>query len=206
MTETLGIRRQPTQARARERVERILAAATALIAETGSDAVRMTEVAERAGVPIGSLYQYFPDKPAILRTLAMRVMERVRDGLRQNLEGLEDAKDAIMRVDATMVGYYDLFLNEPVTRDIWSATQSDKALQELDIEDSRENGRIFSAALKHLVPKRNHARLETASFLLMQLSGSAVRLAIAVGRKEGDRQIAEFRSIMRRELESLLDA
>ena len=206
MTETLGIRRQPTQARARERVERILAAATALIAETGSDAVRMTELAERAGVPIGSLYQYFPDKPAILRTLAMRVMERVRDGLRQNLEGLEDAKDAIMRVDATMVGYYDLFLNEPVTRDIWSATQSDKALQELDIEDSRENGRIFSAALKHLVPKRNHARLETASFLLMQLSGSAVRLAIAVGRKEGDRQIAEFRSIMRRELESLLDA
>ena len=206
MTETLGIRRQPTQARARERVERILAAATAQIAETGRDAVKMTEVAERAGVPIGSLYQYFPDKASILRTLAMRVMERVRDGLRQNLEGLEEAKDAITRVDATMVGYYDLFLNEPVTRDIWSATQSDKALQELDVEDSRENGRIFFAALKHLVPKRNHTRLETASFLLMQLSGAAVRLAIAVGRKEGDRQIAEFRLIMRRELESLLEA
>ena len=205
MSDITGIRRQPTQARARERVERILTAATELIAETGSDAVRMTEVAERAGVPIGSLYQYFPDKPAILRTLAMRVMERVRDGLKQSLQEVRDGKDALARVDATLAGYYELFLTEPVTRDIWSATQSDKALQELDIEDSRENARIFFAALKHLVPKQKHERLETASFLLMQLSGAAVRLAIAVGRKEGDRQIEEFRRIMRRELESLLD-
>lgn len=204
MSDIAGIRRQPTQARARERVERILTAATELIAETGSDAVRMTEVAERAGVPIGSLYQYFPDKPAILRTLAMRVMERVRDALRQNLEGVQSAADAMARVDAIMVGYYNLFLTEPVTRDIWSGTQSDKALQELDIEDSRENARIFFDALKHLVPKRRHARLEAASFLLMQLSGAAVRLAIAVERKEGDRLIEEFRSVMRRELESLL--
>ena len=205
MSDITGIRRQPTQARARERVERILTAATELIAETGSDAVRMTEVAERAGVPIGSLYQYFPDKPAILRTLAMRVMERVRDGLRQSLQDVQDSRDALSRVDATLAGYYQLFLIEPVTRDIWSATQSDKALQELDIEDSRENARIFLAALKHLVPKQKHERLEAASFLLMQLSGAAVRLAIAVGRAEGDRQIDEFRRIMRRELESLLE-
>lgn len=205
MTDRTALGRQPTQARARQRVERILAAATALIAETGSDAVKMTEVAVRAGVPIGSLYQYFPDKPAILRTLAMRVMERVRDGLRQNLEGVESAADAMARVDAIMIGYYNLFLTEPVTRDIWSGTQSDKALQELDVEDSRENARIFFEALKHLVPKRNHARLEAASFLLMQLSGAAVRLAIAVERKEGDRLVDEYRGIMRRELESLLD-
>lgn len=206
MSDTTGIRRQPTQARARERVERILAAATALIAETGSDAVKMTEVAERAGVPIGSLYQYFPDKAAILRTLAMRVMERVRDGLRLSLEGVTNAPDAMARVDATMVGYYDLFLTEPVTRDIWSGTQSDKVLQELDMDDSRQNARIFFDALKHLVPKSGHRRLETASFLLMQLSGAAVRLAIAVDRKEGDKLIGEYRGIMRRELESLLES
>lgn len=206
MSDPAILRRKPTQARARERVERILATATEMIAETGSDAMRMTELAGRAGVPIGSLYQYFPDKPAILRTLALAVMERVRQGLAASLGDVRDREDALTRVDALLKGYYDLFLEEPVTRDIWSGTQSDKALQELDIEDSRENARLFFEALKHLVPKRDHARLETASFLLMQLSGAAVRLAIAVDRKQGDRLIAEYRGMMRRELESLLES
>lgn len=204
MSDPAILRRKPTQARARERVERILATASEMIAETGSDAMRMTELAERAGVPIGSLYQYFPDKPAILRTLALAVMERVREGLETGLKDIADREDALARIDALLKNYYELFCNEPVTRDIWSGTQSDKALQALDIEDSRENAGLFFDALKHLVPKRDHARLEAASFLLMQLSGAAVRLAIAVERKQGDRLIAEYRGMMRRELESLL--
>lgn len=199
-------RRKPTQARARERVERILAAATDIVSETGSEPMRMSEIAERAGVPIGSLYQYFPDKAAILRTLAIRVMERVRQGLVAGFAEIRSAEDAIARVDASLTDYYRLFLEEPVVRDIWSGTQSDKALQELDIEDSRENARIFFAALKHLVARRDQARLEAASFLLMQLTGAAVRLAIAVDRKEGDRLMKEYRALMRRELESLLHA
>lgn len=201
-----AIRRQPTQARAKERVERILAAATELIAEAGSEPMRMSEIAERAGVPIGSLYQYFPDKAAILRTLATRVMERVREGLKEGLEGIGNAKEALDRTDALAEGYYALFLDEPVTRDIWSATQSDKALQELDIEDGRENGRIFFEALKHLVRKREHKRFEAACFLMMQLTGSAVRLAIAVDREEGDRLMREYRRVVRLGFETLLDA
>lgn len=198
------LRRQPTQARARERVERLLSVATEMIAETGSDAMRMTELAERAEVPIGSLYQYFPDKAAILRLLAIRVMERVREMLRRTIEGLDDPKEALARIDLALIGYYQLFLTEPVTRDIWSATQSDKALQELDIEDSRVNAGLFFAAMKPLVAKSNHARLQAASFLMMQLSGAAVRLAIAVNRKEGDRLMAEYRLMIAREFESLL--
>src|SRR6187200_3383987 len=74
----LAVARMPTQQRSRERVERMLAAATALIAEQGSDALRMSEVAERAGVSIGSLYQFFPDKSAIVGTLVERYNEAGR--------------------------------------------------------------------------------------------------------------------------------
>lgn len=199
-------RREPTQKRAKARVERILASASALIAEAGSDSVRMTEVAARAGIPIGSLYQYFPDKAAILRTLAVRFMEQVRENLRAGLEGVSSADDAITRIDTILDGYYGLFLNEPVVRDIWSGTQSDKELQALDIEDSRENGRIVFAAMKFLVKPEDHDRFAIACFLLMQIAGAAVRLAIGVDRTEGDVMVEEFRHMIRRELQDFISA
>ena len=132
--------RLPTQQRSRERVERMLAAAAALIAEAGSDAMRMSEVAERAGVPIGSLYQFFPDKGAIIRTLAERynALGRacIEEGLANvaDLDGLRDAFGRLVDI------YYALFLAEPVMRDIWSGTQADKALRDIDLDDSRQTG------------------------------------------------------------------
>ena len=199
-----GVRRQPTQARARARVEKILTAATELIEQTGSDQLRMSEIAARAGVPIGSLYQYFPDKASIIRTLAERIMLRVRDGLRESLVGVESAEDVLDRLDGLLDGYYAMFLLEPVTRDIWSGTQSDKDIQDMDIEDSRENARVVAEALKPFVPKKEHDRLDTVCFLLMQLTGAAVRLAIAVDRKEGDRLVAEYGRMLRLEYENFL--
>ncbi|MBX3495341.1 MAG: TetR family transcriptional regulator [Parvibaculum sp.] len=204
MSDAAPTRRKPTQARALERVERILAAASGLIAETGSDAVKMTEVAERAGVPIGSLYQYFPDKAAILQTLAERFAERVRGGIAESLAGVATRDDALARLDRLLEDYYALFLTEPVVRDIWSGTQSDKKLQELDITDSRANARVVADALKHLVPRKERARFETVCFLTMQLTGAAVRLAIAVDRKEGDRLMTEYRRMLRDEIGGFL--
>ena len=199
-------RRKPTQERAKARVERILVAATELIAESGSDTVRMTEVASRAGIPIGSLYQYFPDKAAILRFLAVRFMERIRESLTEGLQGIETVDGALARIDQIVEGYYQTFIDEPVVRDIWSGTQSDKVLQALDIEDSRDNGQIFYEVLKRFVDPAEHARFEAACFLIMQMAGAATRLAIAVERQEGDLLMVEFRRLVRRELESFMVA
>ena len=199
-------RREPTQERAKARVERILVSASEMIAETGSDTVRMTEVAARAGIPIGSLYQYFPDKAAILRLLAVRFMERVQASLIEGLKDIASADEALARIDAIVEGYYATFINEPVVRDVWSGTQSDKVLQALDIEDSRENGRLVASALKHLVPEADHARFDAGCFLLMQMAGAAIRLAIAVEREEGDLLVEEFRRLTRSELSHYLRA
>jgi AcrR family transcriptional regulator len=75
--ETSPLRRQPRQARSQERVRRILAAAEDLFLSAGVGATSTSAIAARAEVPIGSLYQFFPDKGAILRSLAHRYADRL---------------------------------------------------------------------------------------------------------------------------------
>lgn len=70
-------RRVPSQARAQETVRAILQAAAEVIAEYGYAAGTTNRIAARAGVSIGSLYQYFPNKDAILGALHARHQEEV---------------------------------------------------------------------------------------------------------------------------------
>src|SRR3954468_9196667 len=68
------LRRIPRQARSRARLQRMLDAADALLATEGAAALTTTRVAEAAGVSVGSLYQYLPDKGAIVEALAGRYL------------------------------------------------------------------------------------------------------------------------------------
>ena len=200
------IRRRPRQARSLARVERILAAATALIAERGSEQVTMSELAARADVTMASLYQYFPDKRAIIRQLAGTALERIHQGLAEALADIASPAEAMARLDTMLDGYYALFRSEPVMRDIWCGAQGDRDLQAQDLADSRRNGALAFAALRRFVPPADAARFATSCFLLMQLTGAAVRMAIAVERDEGDRLIEAYRTIIRASLASFLTA
>src|SRR5260370_17144348 len=61
--------RAPKRERGKQRVAELLQAAAAVFAEKGYEAATMTEIAARAGAPIGSLYQFFPAKEALADTL-----------------------------------------------------------------------------------------------------------------------------------------
>lgn len=63
---SISTRKQPKQARATELVSAILEAAVQVLASEGAQRFTTTRVAERAGVSVGSLYQYFPNKAALL--------------------------------------------------------------------------------------------------------------------------------------------
>jgi AcrR family transcriptional regulator len=80
--EPAPLRRQPRQARSQERVRRILSAAEELFVEGAVGSTTTNAIAARAGVPIGSLYQFFPDKGAILRSLAEGYAEQLHEVLR----------------------------------------------------------------------------------------------------------------------------
>ena len=65
-------RRTPRQARSRATWEAIVEAAAQILERRGADAFNTNDVAERAGVSIGTLYQYFSDKRALLLAAAKR--------------------------------------------------------------------------------------------------------------------------------------
>ncbi len=199
-TDLVALRRAPSQKRSRERVERMLRAASEVIAEQGSDAMRMGEVAERAGVSIGSLYQYFPDKGSIIRTLADRYNMLGRECIETELAGVSNAEGFRKAFGGLIDTYYQLFLAEPVMRDIWSGTQADKQLRDIDIVYGRINGEILARALKRVRPEADPAEIDRTAFLAMSLGEAAMRLAISVGREEGDGLVEAYKQMVLREL------
>ncbi|SPF79416.1 TetR/AcrR family transcriptional regulator [Pseudoprimorskyibacter insulae] len=76
MTEIL-LRKQPLQARSKASFEAILEAAAQILVGAGFAAFNTNTIAERAGVSVGTLYQYFPGKEAILAELVARMRQQM---------------------------------------------------------------------------------------------------------------------------------
>lgn len=100
---SLAPRRRPRQARSRQTVEFVLEAAAQVFAARGYAGATTNHIAERAGVSVGTLYQYYPNKDAVLLALAERHLEEsgarlaeVAAGLRAARPGLEELVRALV--------------------------------------------------------------------------------------------------------------
>lgn len=85
----ISSRKQPKQARSAGLVATILEAAVQVLAKEGAPRFTTARVAEKAGVSIGSLYQYFPNKTAILFRLQSDEWRQTSQMLRDILEDVE---------------------------------------------------------------------------------------------------------------------
>ncbi|TWE15685.1 TetR family transcriptional regulator [Kitasatospora atroaurantiaca] len=96
-------RRRPVQQRSLERYERLLDACAAVLDEVGVGALTTKEVARRARVPIGTLYQFFSGKESLLAALAEQNLDRY-------LERLARRTDA--EAPKGVAGFVDLAVEE----------------------------------------------------------------------------------------------
>jgi AcrR family transcriptional regulator len=83
-------RKLPKQERSQATVEAILTATTRILTEKGYDHLTTNRVAELAGVSIGSLYQYFPNKEALIFALGEHHANEMGQLAQHHLGGLED--------------------------------------------------------------------------------------------------------------------
>jgi AcrR family transcriptional regulator len=85
-------RRAPVQSRSQHTVARILDAASSLLENTPLEDVTTTRIAAKAGVSIGGLYRFFPDKQSIIDAVAVRHVHQFRLSLEQNVIMVMEAK------------------------------------------------------------------------------------------------------------------
>jgi AcrR family transcriptional regulator len=88
--ERLSPRKSPRQQRSRQTVDAILEAATRIFGERGYAGGTTNHIAEQAGVSVGSLYEYFPNKDAILVALAERRLDGMIARVQRHLEAVAD--------------------------------------------------------------------------------------------------------------------
>lgn len=83
----LDRRKKPSQQRSAATVDSIIEAAARILESQGYAGLTTNSVARRAGISIGSLYQYFPNKASIIRALIDREAERLLEGIRRVQQG-----------------------------------------------------------------------------------------------------------------------
>ncbi|WP_353740783.1 TetR/AcrR family transcriptional regulator [Pseudomonas fluorescens] len=195
-----AVRRNPTQQRSRERQERILAMATQLIADKGSDQLKMSEIAERSEISIGSLYQYFPDKSSVIRTLAERYNAESRRCIEEAMDAVEDARGLHAAYSQLLDQYYEIVMATPVMRDIWSGMQADKQLLQLELGESRVAGALLSQAMLRVYPDCDEQQVEESAFLIWHLGEATMRLAVTCAPDEGRALVEAFKRMSLREI------
>ena len=166
MSEILVPRRRPSQARSRERFHRILQAARSVLVDVGFESFTFDEVARRAEVPIGTLYQFFANKYAM-------ICELDRVDTAESIGALQSFSEQIPAPQwpEVLEGFIDhlarMWSEDPSRRAVWHAIKSTPATRATAADTQQEMLAIIAQALRPLAPEMaEDARLEMAGLLV----------------------------------------
>jgi AcrR family transcriptional regulator len=197
---TRPLRRVPVQGRSVARVQRMLDACAELVDEIGYEALTTTLLAERAGVAIGSVYQFFPDKRAIVQALALRNLELYLSRLSTRSETVEFAHWWDI-VDAAIDEYISMHREVPGFRTLHFGDVVDVHL--LDAE--RDNNTIIAEQLAGVLVDHFGAaagpRLDFALAIAVEAGDALIKLAFRRD-PDGDTEVlTEAKALIREYLQ-----
>lgn len=164
-TARISSRKQPQQARSTELVAAILQAAIQVLAKEGATRFTTARVAEKAGVSVGSLYQYFPNKAAILFRLQSDEWLQTTGMLQRILENHDELPLERLR---TLV---HAFIRSECEEAQMRGALSDAAPLYRDAPEALEvratGKRIFATFMVELLPGANEGVREQACDLIL---------------------------------------
>jgi AcrR family transcriptional regulator len=191
-----GMRRQPRQARSQERVNRILDVAEELFVAEGYGATTTNAIAKGAKVSIGSLYQFFPDKAAILQALALRYGELLRQRL-SALDPVDMAQLPLPTYVDRIIDITDQFFSEhPGYYAIFMEVQG--TMPELDAIEAEADAELMEdmiRSLSHRNAALDRADYEAIAFVLVKAIGTLLWLSLSQEPQYRQRLVAETKRL-----------
>ena len=191
----LAIRNAPVQSRSRARLQEILGAAENIIAERGTDQLKMNDVATEANVPIGAVYNFFPNRTALIAHLlkqhldTMCSIEAVVNMTRGPWK--TPAEFAQIMVDSITAIHFFVRRNK-VFREIWSGALAYREIREIDLQDSKMNAADFSKQLRRLDKDIDEEALQAKALAIVHLLGSCMRMASMLDRQSADQIVKSY--------------
>ena len=133
MTQLGSLRTRPVQARGRDKLARMLEVADRLIATEGADAVTTTRIAAEAGISVGSVYRYLPNRNAIIEALAQHYLGLLEEEMDALVAAVgpdeEDEPDLVGRAVDAFAAFYRA---HPGFRALWFGRHMTAEALELD--------------------------------------------------------------------------
>jgi AcrR family transcriptional regulator len=197
--------KEPSQERSRERVAAILSAARELIAEGGLASLKMGLLAERAGVPIGTIYQFFPDKDAVIGCIFANQMEEALQAVYQACHPGGELEAPAAAATSILTAKYTEWRADPVMAEIWSIAQANRALRGLTRAATRATAEIKTQALlPFLKADVSEARLRRVLFMVSDLYDAAIYAALDFSDDEAAAFMDEYATMVSNYIDSLL--
>ncbi|MEU2543646.1 TetR/AcrR family transcriptional regulator [Streptomyces iakyrus] len=198
-----SLRRAPVQRRSAERLTRILDACADLLDEVGYDALSTRAVAQRAAVPIGSVYRFFGNKRQMADALAQRNLERYSEHVTQRLRqaggdgGWRTAMDAVL----------DEYLEMKRTAPGFSLVDFGNQIP-VGARHTEPNHRVadrLTELLSGYLDREPDEDLRRVFLVAVETADTLVHLAFRVAPEGDERIIEEAREMLRAYLARALD-
>ena len=178
--EILEPRRRPTQERSQRKFDLLLQVSRDLLLEVGFESFTCEEVAHRAELPIGTLYQFFANKYVIVCELDRRDAVAVREELAR-FAGEIPTLDWLRFLNRLVDHMAALWLADPSRRAVWHAVQSTPATRATAAVTERELAAEVARALAPLTPGTPRERRRIMAEVLVHVTYSMLNFSVRDG-------------------------
>jgi len=196
------LRREPRQARSRARLAQILAAADAILATEGVEALTTRRIAERAGVSVGTLYQFFPGKGSVVDAVARAYIEEF-DALVEGLVSSAASGDWSDPVGRIIDSFVALYRSHPGYVALWSGRHLSPELARAD----EANNQLIAAGVRQVLASHGGVadgpRLELAATVAVRTADALLQYAFSLSPDGDEAVLAELKDLLRLYLASL---